>query len=78
MLPSVASFLFVLLQHKIDLAAVAHLLVMNRLYKIEFTIFISLMWPLVAKDLTGQNLFIFTAACAVTCGDRKKPPSASS
>ena len=33
------------------------LLVMNRLNKTEFAIFISLTWSLLPKDLTNQNLF---------------------
>ena len=33
------------------------LLVMNRLNKTEFAIFISLMWYLLLKDLTHKNLF---------------------
>ena len=30
------------------------------------------------RDLTNQNLFIFTAAGVVPCGGRKKSPSTSS
>ena len=33
---------------------------------------ISLIWSLLPKDLTYQNLFIFTAAGVVPCGGRKK------
>ena len=29
------------------------------------------MWSLLPKDLTNQNLFIFTAADVVPCGGRK-------
>ena len=41
------------------------------LNKIEFDIFVSLMWSLLPKDLTNQNLFIFIAAGVVPCGGRK-------
>ena len=44
------------------------LLVINRLSKTEFSIFIPLMQSLLQKDLTDQNLFIFTAAGVVSCG----------
>ena len=47
------------------------LLVMNRLNKTEFATFILMMCSLLPKDLTNQNLFIFTAAGVVPCGDRK-------
>ena len=38
------------------------LLIMNRLSKTEFAIFISLMWTLLSKDLSNQNLFSNLAA----------------
>ena len=41
------------------------------LNKTEFDIFISLMWSLLPKKLTNQNLFILTAAGVVPCGSRK-------
>ena len=47
------------------------LLVMNRPNKTEFAIFVSLMQSLLSRDLTNQNLFIFTAAGVVLCGGRK-------
>ena len=34
------------------------LLLMSRLNKSELAIFISLIWPLLPKDLTYQNLFL--------------------
>ena len=34
-------------------------LLMNRLNKIEFAIFISLMWSLLPQDLTNQNLLVY-------------------
>ena len=40
---------------------------MNRFSKNEFAIFISLL----PKDITNQNLFIFTGAGVVPCGGRK-------
>ena len=45
-----------------------------RLNKTEFAIFISLMWSLLPKDLTNNNLFIFTAAGVVPGGGRKTSP----
>ena len=51
------------------------LLVMNRLNKTEFAIFISLMWSLLPRDLTNNNLFIFSAAGVVQCGGRKRLPA---
>ena len=50
------------------------LLVMNRLNKTEFAIFISLMQSLLPKDLTILNVFTFTAAGIVPCGGRKTSP----
>ena len=44
------------------------LLVMNRLNKTEFAIFISLMWSLLPRNLIKQSLFVFTAAGVATCG----------
>ena len=37
----------------------AALLVMNRLYKTEVAIFISLMWSLLPKDLINQNFLMY-------------------
>ena len=54
------------------------LLVMNRRNKTEFAIYISLMWSLFPRNLTNQNLCIFTAAGIVPCGDRKTSPHTSS
>ena len=54
------------------------LLVMNRLNTTESAIFISLVYPLLPKDLTIQKLFIFTAAGVVPCGGRKTSPRTSS
>ena len=48
-----------------------NLLVMNRLNKTEFAIFISLMWSLLSRDLNNQTLIILTAADDVPCGGRK-------
>ena len=50
------------------------LLVINRLNKTEFAIFIPLMWSLLYWDLTNQYLCIFTAAGFVPCGGRKTSP----
>ena len=40
-------------------AGVSHITVMNRLNKTEFAIYSSLMWSLLPKDLTNQNIFPF-------------------
>ena len=40
------------------------LLVMNRLNKTEFAIFISLMWSLLPKALTNLNLFLLSVFSA--------------
>ena len=53
------------------------LLVMNRLYTAESAILISLVYSLLARDLTIQNLFIFTAASAVLCGGLETSPHSS-
>ena len=69
-LGSLSSFLaFILKNKKIEIRLsrclgawpVLHtsLLVMGRLNKTEFAIFISLMKSLIPRDLTNQNLFIF-------------------
>ena len=50
------------------------LLVIKRLNNTEFAIFISLMKSLFPRDLTNQNLFIFTTAGIVPCGGRKTSP----
>ena len=47
---------------------------MNRLNKTEFSVFVPLMWSLLPRDLTIQNIFIFTAAGGVPCGGRKTSP----
>ena len=54
------------------------LLVMDRRNKTEFAIYISLMWSLFPRNLTNQNLCIFTAAGIVPCGGRKTSPHTSS
>ena len=64
--------------HLIHLEFYVYLLAMKRLSKIEYAIFISLMWSLLQRDPTNQNLFIFTAAGVVPCGGRKTSPRASS
>ena len=47
-------------------------------FPIEFAIFISLMYALLPKDHTVQNLLIFTAAGVLPCGGRKTSPRTSS
>ena len=64
--------------HLIHLEFYVYLLAMKRLSKIEYAIFISLMWSLLQRDPTNQNLFIFTAAGVVPCGGRKTSPRTSS
>ena len=54
------------------------LLVMNRLDTTEFATFIILMFFFLPKDLTIQNLIIFTAAGVVPCGGGKTSPITSS
>ena len=40
-------------------------------FKIDSAIFISIVYSLFPKELTIQNLFIFTVAGVVPCGGRK-------
>ena len=54
------------------------LLAMNGINITDFAILISLIWSLILKDLTDQNLFIYTAAGVVPCGGRKTSPRTSS
>ena len=53
-------------------------LVINRLNTTESAIFISLMYSLLPKDLTIQNLFVSTAAGVMPHGGRKLSNRASS
>ena len=54
------------------------LLVMNRPNKTKFAIFISLMWSLLPRDLSNQNLFIFSAASVLSYNGCKTSPRTSS
>ena len=48
---------------------------MNRLNKTEFAIFSSLMWSLLPKTLSNQNLLISIVAGVVPCGAVKRLPA---